>query len=95
MRAETKRILEYFKGRQEVIALFLFGTFDTPRERSDSDIDLGVLVRPEEGLGSSIEKVRTEYYNASPGFSMRTVDIVILNAAPPFLKYQILKTGRV
>jgi predicted nucleotidyltransferase len=94
MRPEIERILNYFSGRNEVSALFLFGSFDTPGERSDSDIDIAVLIGPERADRERIDELKGEYYGASPGFSMRTVDIVILNTAPSALKYEILRTGR-
>lgn len=94
MKAELERILEYFSRREEVIAVFIFGSFDTPRERPDSDIDIGVLVMPDDS-GRNWEQLKGEYYAASPGFSLRPVDIVILNVAPSLLKWQVLKTGRI
>lgn len=93
MRKEIKRILDYFSGRSEAIALYLFGSFDTPYERADSDIDIAVLISRE--YKKDLEVLKSEYYNASPGFSMRIVDIVILNTAPTYLKHRILKTGRI
>ncbi len=93
MRAETERVISYFNHRPEVMALYLFGSFDTPFERADSDIDVAVLVSKKSK--KKLEVLKTEYYDASPGFSMRTVDIVILNTAPTYLKHRILKTGRI
>lgn len=93
MRVEIERILSYFSKRPEVIALYLFGSFDTPFERADSDIDIALLVS--KGNKKEVEVLKSEYYNASPGFSMLTVDIVILNTAPTYLKHRILKTGRI
>ncbi|GFP33825.1 hypothetical protein HKBW3S42_02164, partial [Candidatus Hakubella thermalkaliphila] len=88
-----ERILNYFAERPEAIALYLFGSFDTSFERADSDIDIAVLVSKENK--KELEVLKSEYYNASPRFSMRTVDIVILNSAPTYLKHRILKTGRI
>lgn len=93
MRAEIERILSYFTKRSEVMALYLFGSFDTPFERADSDIDIALLVF--KGDKKELEVLKSEYYGASPGFSMRTIDIVILNTAPTYLKHRILKTGRI
>ena len=75
------------------MALYLFGSFDTPFERADSDIDIAVLVS--NGNKKELEMLKSEYYNASPGFSMCPVDIVVLNTAPTYLKHRILKTGRI
>ena len=93
MRTEIERILRYFVERPEVIALYLFGSFDTQFERADSDIDLAVLVSDKQR--EELEILKSEYYNASPRFSVRTVDIVILDTAPTYLKHRILKTGRI
>lgn len=93
MRAEIERILRYFSERPEVTALYVFGSFDTSFERADSDIDIAILVSKESK--KELEVLKSEYYNASPGFSMRTADIVVLNAAPTYLKHRILKTGRI
>jgi hypothetical protein len=58
------------------------------------DIDIAALI-DESGLKQkNIERFRKEYYDASPGFSLGLVDIVILNTAPTFLKYQVIKTGK-
>lgn len=95
MRIEIHRILDYFDKRPEVSALFLFGSFDTPDERPDSDIDLAVLIKPRHAGEDDLQNLIAEYYNVSPGFSLRTVDIVVLGTAPTSLKFQILKEGRV
>lgn len=94
MRAELERILDYFSRREEVMAVYIFGSFDTPLERPDSDIDIGVLVTAVD-TGRDWEQLKSGYYAASPGFSMRPVDIVVLNTAATFLKYHVLKTGRI
>lgn len=93
MRAEIERIIIFFEKRPEVIALYIFGSFDTPFERDDSDMDIAVLVSIENK--KDFEELKSEYYSASPGFSMRTVDIVILNMASTYLKHRILETGRI
>lgn len=95
MRKEIRRILDYFEKHGEVATLFLFGTFDTIREEPGSDIDLAVLIDQHWIKDSSYEMLKAKYYNTSPDFSLRDVDIVILNTASTSLKYEILKTGRI
>ena len=90
---DLQRIMDYFSQRPEVRTLFIFGTFDTPFEREDSDIDIAVLVNPAITM-DALESLKNEYYSASAGFSLRCVDIIILNSAPSGLKHRILKTGR-
>src|SRR3990172_11523713 len=93
MRKDLQRIMNYFSQRPEVKSLFIFGTFDTPFERENSDIDIAVLVNAAI-TKDVLESLKNEYYAASTGFSLKCVDIVILNSAPVPLKHRILKTGR-
>ena len=92
---DIEGIISFFKSREEVSALFLFGSAAQSRATKDSDIDLAVLVNEKRMKRKSYNQLKKEYYNASPSFSLRTVDIVILNTAPPYLKHRVLKTSRV
>jgi predicted nucleotidyltransferase len=92
---DIKRIVHYFKGQDEVSALYIFGGYAKGRKTGESDIDVGILVDESRLKRRNFEFFKKKYYAASPAFSMRLVDIVILNTAPPFLKHQVLKTGRV
>jgi uncharacterized protein len=92
---DIERIVNYFRERDELAALYLFGSSAKKRKTEESDIDIAVLI-DESGSGRKyLERFRKEYYEASPGFSLGPIDIVILNTAPPFLKYQVLKRGRI
>ncbi len=91
---DIERIIHYFRDRDEVSALYLFGSSAKGKRTKESDIDIAALI-DESGLKQkNIERFRKEYYDASPGFSLGLVDIVILNTAPTFLKYQVIKTGK-
>jgi uncharacterized protein len=92
---DIERIVHYFRERDEVIALYLFGSSAAKRKTRESDIDIAVLIDDSGSEKKYLERCRKEYYEASPGFSLGPVDIVILNTAPPFLKYQVLKKGRI
>jgi predicted nucleotidyltransferase len=92
---DIKRIVHYFKGQDEVSALYIFGGYAKGRKTGESDIDVGILVDESRSKMRNFEFFKKKYYAASPVFSMRPVDIVILNTAPPFLKHQVLKTGSV
>jgi predicted nucleotidyltransferase len=93
--ADIGRIVSYFKGRNEVSALYLFGSLAKEKVTGESDIDLAVLVDESKLKKRDFARLKKRYYTASPTFSLRPVDIVVLNTAPPFLKHQVLKTGRV
>lgn len=92
---DIARIVRYFRTRDEVAALYLFGSLAEGRVTAESDIDIAVLVDEKKMKKADYGLLRGEYYRASPHFSLRSVDIVLLNAAPPYLKHRILKTGRI
>src|SRR4030042_6399355 len=92
---EVERIIRYFKGTDEVSALYIFGSAGKGRTTGESDIDIAVLIDESKLKRRNFELLKRKYYAASPTFSMRPVDIVILNTALPFLKHQVLKTGRI
>jgi predicted nucleotidyltransferase len=92
---DIKRVIRYFKNRDEVSTLYIFGGFGKGRKTKESDIDVAVLIDESKLKKKGFELLKRKYYAASPTFSMRPVDIVILNTAPPFLKHQVLKTGRI
>ena len=91
---DLSRIKRYFRERAEVSALYLFGSFSRDRANAESDIDIAVLIDKSHLKRKNFESIKKQYYTASPSFSLRPVDIVILNTAPTFLKYQVLKTGK-
>jgi predicted nucleotidyltransferase len=88
-----KRIIDYFKAREEVSALYLFGSAARGRQNAGSDIDVAVLVDEKKLQDKTFDILRQDYYAASPRLSLCSVDIVILNTAPPHLKHRVLKTG--
>lgn len=91
---DIKRIISYFKGRDEVSTLYIFGSFSKGRETRESDLDIAVLIDEAKLKKKNYDRLKKDYYNSSPMFSMRSVDIVILNTAPVYLSHRILKTGR-
>jgi predicted nucleotidyltransferase len=92
---DIERIIHYFKDRNEVSALYIFGSFGRDKKTRESDIDIAVLIDESKLQKKNFELLKRKYYTASPAFSLRPVDIVILNTAAPFLKHQVLKTGRI
>lgn len=92
---DLSRVTKYFAKRPEVSALYIFGSAVTGRELAESDLDIAVLIDDRKMGGRIFESFKKAYYTASPTFSIRPVDIVILNTAPPFLKHRIIKTGKV
>jgi len=93
--SDISRIINYFKNRNEVSTLYLFGSTARGKLTKDSDIDIAVLINETHLKSRSLDHFKDDYYSASPTFSLRPVDIVILNTASPYLKHCILKTGEI
>lgn len=92
---DIRRIVDYFKRKAEISALYVFGSAAHGKETAESDIDIAVLIDDRKKGGKTYASLANTYYAASPKFSSRPVDIVILNTASPFLKHRIIKTGKV
>ncbi len=95
MEKDINKITSYFKSRDEVSALYLFGSAARSRLTKDSDIDIAVLINERQLKRKTFDDIISDYYEASASFSLRSVDIVILNSASPYLKHRILKTGEI
>ena len=92
---DIKRIIGFFRDREEVSALYIFGSAAKGKGTNESDIDVAVLINDRKRGKQTFESLRKTYYGISPKLSSRPLDIVILNTAPPFLKYRIIRTGEV
>ena len=84
----VKSLKPFFKGRQEILLVFLFGSFASRRIRPSSDVDIGILYKTIPDI-DAINAVTAELSSVL----QREVDLVVLNQASPILKMQILKKG--
>ena len=87
-----KALAEYFSKQENVICAYLFGSCAAGKESAYSDVDIAVL------YNRAIPPV--EYSNKQITLSIdlsrlldRNVDVVILNRASPYLKFQIIREG--
>lgn len=92
---DIRRVISYFRSRKEVSALYLFGSCAEGRALPQSDIDMAVLIDEKKLKRKNYEQLKNVYYKASPSFSLRQVDIAILNTASPYLKHRVIKTGKI
>ena len=85
----------YFEKRPEVQLAYLFGSQATGKANALSDVDVAILTDP-----GKVRKNLPYGYKAEICADLmkllktNRVDVVLLNEAPPFLKHQVLKTGK-
>ncbi len=94
---QQKKIVDFMRKRPEIIAVYLFGSRATGKAGPLSDFDLAVLVDP---AGYDDKQYRYGYQAFLLTELMRILgtaelDVVILNEAPPLLKFQVINRGEV
>ena len=83
---------EYFLNKPEVLCIYIFGSVAKEKEHLYSDIDIAAL------YDNSV--LPSEYTENQVALSVelsqllnKNVDVVILNRASPYLKFQIIREG--
>lgn len=82
----AKKCRDTLMKYETIIFAYIFGSFVQNKLKAGSDIDIAIYL--EEDLGADIY---LEIKMALSDMLKREVDLVILNEAPPLLKYQIYK----
>lgn len=88
--AIIKAVLDYYPGTQ---AIYLFGTYQTEDEWPDSDVDIAVLLSPEESKKAG-SLVMSELHLALGSMLKKDVDIVNLRHVPTVLQKEIVTADR-
>jgi predicted nucleotidyltransferase len=78
----------------EIQAAFLFGSQASGRARTDSDIDVAVLIDVAATRVDARTRLRRVIEALAAHVAADRLDVVILNDAPPALAFQILKSGK-
>jgi uncharacterized protein len=87
---EIERVARRLSGDPRVDAVYLFGSQASGEADERSDVDLAVLLR--EGI-SLAEELRLRAV-AVEELHRDDIDFVILNDAPPLLRYEVVMGGR-
>lgn len=91
MEDKVKKLAAVLKSEENVLVAYLFGSHARGLETSKSDIDIAVLL-------SEVPDKALEYYlhleRRLAEVLENDIDLVFLNDAPPLLKYQVIKYGR-
>jgi len=83
-----RRINNFARGHVEIVAIYIFGSIATAKNRDGSDIDVAIMFRsPIKGM----ERVQLE--TSLSNLLERDVDLIVFEEASPLLQHQILKYG--
>jgi predicted nucleotidyltransferase len=89
----TESITDVMSVRREILEAYLFGSHARGAGQAHSDIDIAVFI-DEDKVGSGRFGYRSELTAAlMSGLGTNSVDIVILNDAPPLLYHRVLRDG--
>jgi predicted nucleotidyltransferase len=83
-------VLRHYPNAQ---AIYLFGSYQTENEWPDSDVDVAVLLSPEES-GKAGSLMISELYRALGSMISKEVDIVNLRRVPTVLQKEIVMADR-
>lgn len=90
--AEIGKVLHPFlKGREEIIAFYLFGSMATGKTTPLSDVDIAVLMDERCAISPDYKPVLLAELMSL--LRRNDIDAVILNEAPPFLRYRVIRDG--
>jgi len=89
---DVTALTEYLAAQPDVIAAYLFGSRATGRARTESDVDVAVLLNEEDGF-ARFER-RLQMMVEVSDVCGREADVIVLNDAPLILQNQVLRHGR-
>ena len=90
----TARIAEVLKPRREILEAYLFGSHGRGAGQAHSDVDVAVFIDErlaEPGLFGYQSELTATLMSA---LGTNSVDVVILNEAPPLLYHRVLRDGQ-
>jgi len=93
-REMLETVKTYFSEKQEVAAVYLFGSFASGKNRLMSDVDIAVLLYPEEEYLTSVHLFRSTYMSQLGRALRKDIHPVILNHAGEMLLKQVLLKGK-
>lgn len=83
----------FFEQQKGIMAGYLFGSFAKGRSSRFSDMDIAVLVADDVAPPTYVD-LQSQYMVDLAERLGREVDVIILNHAPPFLKFQVFRYGQ-
>lgn len=87
-----KTLIDYFIHQKDILCVYLFGSTSAGKENRFSDVDIAVLFAPDVPAKEYSSKSLLLINDLSRLLD-KNVDVVVLNKATCFLKFQILQKG--
>ena len=85
----ARALIDRLEGAPDVSLAYLFGSVARAEARRGSDVDLAVLFTARPGPARIVEMAVALERAAG-----RSVDLIVLNCAPPLLAHEVVATGR-
>lgn len=83
----------YFASLQDAVAAYLFGSYARGRTWVQSDVDVAVLLNGRPGDETCFDRRLEIVGGLMDVLHINDVDVLILNQAPPALRYAVLRDG--
>ncbi|MEM2948619.1 MAG: nucleotidyltransferase domain-containing protein [Candidatus Anstonellales archaeon] len=77
-------IISRLKKINNVLAIFVFGSYETKKMHPLSDVDVAVVLK----------KTDPEHVLEIYGYKNETIDVGVFNKFPPQIKFSVIKEGR-
>jgi len=93
MEINIESIKKYFSTQKDVVCAYIFGSFAKGKQNLYSDLDIAVLLNPYLDQKEYVDRQIAIMIELSRVLDVET-DIIIINRANTFLKFQIFKYGK-
>jgi hypothetical protein len=91
---DMRNMVEYFRGRNEVSALYVFG-IRKGMANPERELGLGVLLDRTGCRKGECDFLDMGTWDISDDFPEWKANVVLLNDAPPFVQYHVVRKGSV
>jgi len=98
LQVDPEEALEKLKAlfqRSEVALAYLFGSHARGEAKPTSDIDIAILIRPEDAKGERLyNSFRELMLGVREALGTERFDLLLLNSAPLTLRFEVVSRGR-
>ena len=92
-KTDYKKILAgYFADKPDVLCAYIFGSAARGKETAHSDVDIAVLFNDSVSSSEYTERQISLFVDLSELLCVN-VDIIVLNQATPYLRFQVIQSG--